>query len=221
MWLWKRRSSLHIDVASAWGTFLRKRAKCKVVVLHEKGKGKSYRCNSCVCITCLLKNPRRLVPLMPLWSLGLIFHYKTYPFISLGCDCITYSVFFLIFNWKGKKWQILLHIACLILMRKLQGWLGIPSTTVLFTDAEIHPEGSHTPTQRRIQPATDIRIVPSLKSTQSTGMGSPFHYSIYCKALIGVKLKWVQVRLKSGITSSLIRPLSDLEQERREPAPPK
>ena len=129
--------------------------------------------------------------------------------------------FFLIFNWKGKKWQILLHIACLILMRKLQGWLGIPSTTVLFTDAEIHPEGSHTPTQRHIQPATDTRIVPSLKSTQPTGVGSPSHYSTYCKALLRVEFKWVQVRLKSGITSSLIRPLPDLEQGRREPTPPK
>lgn len=70
-------------------------------------------------------------------------------------------------------------------------------------------------------PATDTRIVPSLKSTQPTGMGSPSHYSTYCKAVLRVELKWVQVRLKSGITSSLIRPLPDLEQERREPTPPK
>lgn len=110
---------------------------------------------------------------------------------------------------------------CLILMMKLQGWLGIPSTTVLFTDAERHPEGSRTPTQRHIQLATDAWTVPSLKSTQLMGMGSASHYNTYSKALIRVELKWVQVKLKLGITSSRIRLLPDLEQEKREPAPPK
>lgn len=31
----------------------------------------------------LLKNPPKLVPLIPLWRLGLIFHSTIYPFISL------------------------------------------------------------------------------------------------------------------------------------------
>lgn len=104
---------------------------------------------------------------------------------------------------KGKKGKIQLHMVHLIFMRYPRGWLGISSTTVLFTDGEIYPEGSCSLTWRHNQPVTDTGIVPSLKA--HTVKGHALIFSLYhlLQSSEWGRTKLVQLKIKPGITSSL------------------
>ena len=93
----------------------------------------------------------------------------------------------------------------LIFMRYPQGWLGISSTTVLYTDGEIYPVGSHSLKWRHNQPVTDTGIVPSLKV--HTVKGHVLIFSLYhlLQSSEWGRTKLVQLKIKPGITSSLFQ----------------
>ena len=104
-------------------------------------------------------------------------------------------------------------------MRYPQGWLGISSTTVLYTDREIYPAGSHSLTWRHNQPVTDTAIVPSLKV--HTVKGHVLIFSLYhlLQSSEWGRTKLVQLKIKPSLHHSSKRP-GPKDGTRKEGAPP-